>query len=140
MKKRIYLLVILALLSSLFLLAGPAPTVATGEDANHFSNQWVSAQSGDCGGYDLWLTKSGQSFKGQLAFYEGSCETKKWDIESVKYDPKTGDLSFKAPYFQDFIWEFRGILKKDRVSGIFKLFEKGSKQDPSGEKVVLKIK
>ena len=138
MKKRLYLLVILTLLPSLSFLARPSSTVAAGEDTNHFSNRRVSAQSGDCGGYDLWLTKSGQSFKGQLAFYEGSCETKKWDIESVQYDPKTGALSFKAPYFQDFNWEFMGTLKKNRVLGMFKLFEKGSKEETSSNKVVLK--
>jgi hypothetical protein len=139
MKKFIYILVIISLLPSGLLLAGPPSTnVADTETTDHFSGRKISAASGDCGGYELWLTKNGYSLRGQLAVYEGSCETKKWEIESVQYDPKTGNLSFKAPYYQDnFVWEFKGTLKKDRVSGTLSLFEKASKESNSDEKLIL---
>jgi hypothetical protein len=140
LKKSIYAILIVSLLLSGLLIARASPsTGAVGSEmAGHFSNQKMSAETGDCGGYDLWLTKSGQSLQGELAVYEGNCESNKWKLESVNYDPKTGAFSFKAPYYHDdFYWVFKGTLKRDRVSGTFSLFEKASKENTFNDKVIL---
>jgi len=70
MKKLIYTLVIVTLLPTGLLLAeAPSTNVANTETTGHFSNQRISAESGDCGGYELWLMKKGQALQGQLAVY-----------------------------------------------------------------------
>jgi hypothetical protein len=140
LKKSIYVIKIISLIlfSGLLLAGAPSTDVVGSESAGHFSDQKISAETGDCGGFELWLTKSGQALQGQLAVYEGSCETKKWTIENVKYDPKTGNLTFNAPYYQEnFVWLFRGTLRKDRVSGTFSLFDKASKENTFDDKVIL---
>ncbi len=133
MKKAIYVLaaVIFLVLQAGFLLAGNA--------ADHYSNVSMNGETGDCGGFELWLTKSGKSFTGEFVGHEGDCgaENKK-KIEDVKYDPKTGALSFRAVYLtDDFYCTFKGTVKKDRVSGTVRLFQKASKEMTYSEKVDL---
>lgn len=140
LKKSIHVHVIVSLLLSGLVLAGASPsTGAVGsETTGHFSNWKLSAETGDCGGYELWLTKSGQLLQGQIAVYEGNCESNKWEIENIKYAPKTGDFSFKAPYYHDnFVWVFKGTLREDRVSGTFSLIEKTSNENTFNDRVIL---
>lgn len=103
-----------------------------------FSNFNMNGETGDCGGYELWLFKRGPSLDGQLAVYEGNCESEKKKIEDVRYNPKTGSLSFKAAYYSDdFFWAFKGTLKKDRALGTFSVFEKTSRKNTYNDKVIL---
>ena len=132
MKKAIY---VLAVVVSLVL---PEGVILAGEEADHYSNVRVSEETGDCGGFELWLTKSGRSFTGEFAGHEGDCGVDKKKIEDVKYDPKTGALSFKAVYLSDdFYSTFKGTVKKDRVSGTVRLFQKKSREMTYSEKVDL---
>lgn len=111
---------------------------AAAETIGHFSNWQTSPETGDCGGYELWLTKRGNLIQGQLAVYEGNCESQKWNLKNVEYDSKTGSLSFKAPYYHnDFFWKFKGTLWKDRISGTFSLFEVATKENTYNDKVIL---
>jgi len=132
MKKAIYML---AVVVSLVFSEG---IILAGDKADHYSNVRVSGETGDCGGFELWLTKSGQSFSGEFAGHEGDCGADKKKLEDVKYDAKTGALSFKAPYLSDdFYCTFKGTVKKDRVSGTIRLFQKKSKEMTYSEKVNL---
>ncbi len=132
MKKAIY---VLAVVVSLVL---PGGIILAGDEADHYSNVRVSEETGDCGGFELWLTKSGQSFSGEFAGHEGDCGADKKKVEDVKYDPKTGALSFRAVYLSDdFYCTFKGTVKKDRVSGMIRLFQKASGEMTYSEKVDL---
>jgi hypothetical protein len=133
MKKAIYVLAVVVI--SLVL---PEGIILAGDAADHYSNVRVSGETGDCGGFELWLTKSGQSFNGEFAGHEGDCGADKKKIEDVKYDPKTGALSFKATYLSDdFYCTFKGTMKKDRVSGTVRLFQKASREMTYSERVDL---
>lgn len=132
MKKAIYALAVVVL------LVLPESIILAGDAADHYSNVRVSEETGDCGGFELWLTKSGQSFTGEFAGHEGDCGVDKKKIEDVKYDPKTGALSFKAVYLSDdFYSTFKGTVKKDRVLGTVRLFQKKSREMTYSEKVDL---
>ncbi len=119
-------------------LVYPAGFLLAGDAAEHYSNVRISEETGDCGGFELWLTKSGQTFTGEFAGHEGDCGADKKKIEDVKYDPKTGALSFKAVYLSDdFYCTFKGTVKKDRISGTIRLFQKATKEMTYSEKVDL---
>lgn len=111
---------------------------AAAETTGHFSNWHTSPETGDCGGYEVWLTDRGKSLQGRLAVYEGNCESQKGDLENVHYEPTSGSLSFKAPYYHDdFYWIFKGTLRKDRMAGTFSLFEAATKENTYNDKVIL---
>lgn len=128
----------ISMLAVVFVLVLPAGFLLAADEAEHYSNVRISGETGDCGGFELWLKKNGQSFTGEFAGHEGDCGADKKKIEDVKYDPKTGALSFKAVYLSDdFYCTFKGTVKKDRVSGTIRLFQKATKEMTYSEKVDL---
>jgi hypothetical protein len=124
--------------AAVVVLVIPAGFLLAGDEAEHYSNVRMSEETGDCGGFELWLTKSGRSFSGEFAGHERDCGADKKKIEDVKYDLKTGALSFRAVYLtDDFYCTFKGTVKKDRVSGTIRLFQKKSREMTYSEKVDL---
>ncbi len=131
MKKALCRFVVIPLLFS-------AGILLAGEEVGHYSNMRVSADTGDCGGFQLWLKKSGQTLGGELAAFEGDCGPVKKKLEDVKYDAKTGALSFRAVYMSDdFYCTFKGTLKRDRVAGTISVFQKQGNEKPHSEMVNL---
>jgi hypothetical protein len=105
-----------------------------------FSNKEVNPDEGDCLGREVSLWKEGDELRGQLKPYEGNCEVEGIGLMNLKYDGKTGALSFEAPGSpEQFIWLFQGNLQKDKLVGTLDLVNKGDrKASPNIEKIILK--
>jgi hypothetical protein len=141
LKKAIYIFTIFtfSFFSSLPVVAGSTSSDdSKSQKIGLFSNFTVNGETGDCGGYELWLFKKDGSIYGELAVYEGNCTSEKKRIEDVKYNPKTGAMSFKVAYYsEDALWMFKGTLKNERLIGTFSVVSKADKKDTFSDKVVL---
>ncbi|WP_243374267.1 hypothetical protein [Geotalea sp. SG265] len=141
MRKVIYIftLFVLPFFSAKPLIAGSHSSDASkNQNIGLFSNFTVNGETGDCGGYELWLFKKDDSLYGQLAVYEGNCTAEKKKIGDVKYNSKTGMLSFKTAYYtNESLWIFKGILQSNTLSGTFSVVTKASKEKTFEDRVVL---
>lgn len=90
-----------------------------------FSNVLVGDETGDCGGYKVWLWKENDKVVGQLAFFEGGCKEYPKPLFDVKYDEKTGELSFKVITDQErYVTKFHGELGADVIMGEMSMEDK----------------
>ena len=84
-----------------------------------FSNMTIIKEEGDCLGIEVKLWKDGKAVRGELKDYEGECNVTPVALKDVKYDAKTGHISFKAINNQKFIHVFDGTLSKGSLIGFF---------------------
>jgi len=76
----------------------------------------------DCLGRLFWLRRRGDSIEGEIAPYEGPCETVKAAIVQSTFDPETGALTFQTePWIggpaDPVGWRFEGRLSGGSLQG-----------------------
>jgi hypothetical protein len=86
--------------------------------------RYVAAED-DCLGRIVWLRRRGAAVDGEVAAYEGPCETIKARIVRGSYDPRSGALAFVTEPATEIAgegvgWRFDGRLRDDTLHG--KLF------------------
>jgi len=90
-----------------------------------YSSVTKSKETGDCGGFSVWLEKKGDTYhKGFLAIYEGGCKTYKREVFEVDHDPVTRKLAFLSKTSNPKEWFiFAGHAHPKGLVGELRLFD-----------------
>lgn len=104
-----------------------------------FTNKSVNSETGDCLGREVEIWKENGVLSGVLKAYEGNCSIAGVPLTKIKFDPKSGNLSFNANGpMESLIWIFVGKVAPQQLSGSLDLTDKktGTKS-PNYENLIL---
>lgn len=88
----------------------------------HFSGRFAQKQqhpeSGDCLGWEAWLSDDGDRIYGQVAIYEGDCESELLAVTHAEVDRSEGRIRLEGAFWSpEFIWRLDGELANGNIEG-----------------------